>query len=261
MSASAISPANPGFVFRWDAPRRRKLSLLAFLGGSVALHALCFYLFQIIYPPTVALLPPPGRVSVISPASGEGQVLLRWIDAEDPALASTTQRPPDARAFALPKLEHVASYLTSGPALKEIPPSQPDLRVPSPLPPAPVPFPSGQAPSPLPVVKTSLAFSQEINTLGAPLVPEMHFTASTHEPPETAQFRVAVSPTGEVRYCFLQTSSGDAALDEQARKYLALCRFETTTAQVPDSADSLSWGSATVQWGSDLVTPKGTAPP
>ena len=55
------------------------------------LHALCFYAFQIIYPPAVALLPPPGRVTVIAPNTQEERVLLRWLEAEDPALASTTQ--------------------------------------------------------------------------------------------------------------------------------------------------------------------------
>jgi len=59
--------------------------LAAFLVLSLMAHALCFYVFQIVYPTPVALLPPPGRVTFITPDSEEGRTLLRWIDAEDPA--------------------------------------------------------------------------------------------------------------------------------------------------------------------------------
>ena len=53
----------------------------------------------------------------------------------------------------------------------------------------------------------------------------MKFAASTGELPEAARFRVGVAPAGEIRYCFPLNSSGDRSLDEQAREYLALCRF------------------------------------
>src|SRR2546423_8642391 len=101
MNASAASP----LLFNWSPPPRRSRALVLFLIASVGLHALCFYIFQIVYPPTVALLPAPARVSVISPDDSESVALLRWVEAEDPALASTTQRSPDYHAFALPKLE------------------------------------------------------------------------------------------------------------------------------------------------------------
>ena len=93
MSAPLVSQNE--LIFAWDPRRQRKFAIAGFLFGSLALHALGFYLFQIVYPPAVALLPPPGRVSLISPDSDEGRVLLRWLEAEDPALASTTQPPPD----------------------------------------------------------------------------------------------------------------------------------------------------------------------
>src|SRR5438093_8459644 len=135
----------PGFateplLFSWEPPRRRKVSITAFLALSLGGHALCFYIFQIVYPPTVALLPPPARVSLITPASEEGRTLLRWIEAEDPALAFTTQRPPEARLRALPKVEHIPSYLAVELALKQVPLAVVDLRIPSSQPPGPVPF-------------------------------------------------------------------------------------------------------------------------
>src|SRR5947199_3305410 len=97
-------------LFSWEPPRRRRAAITAFVALSLVAHALCFYIFQIVYPPTVALLPPPARVTLITPASEEGRTLLRWIDAEDPALAFTTRRPQETNLRALPKAEHVPSY-------------------------------------------------------------------------------------------------------------------------------------------------------
>jgi hypothetical protein len=98
----------------------------------------------------------------------------------------------------------------------------------------------------------------------------MKFAASTGELPAAARFRVGVGPTGEIRYCFPLTSSGDRSLDEQAREYLALCRFSprASSAQATTAARSASstqtdgnlvWGMATIAWGSDVEpVPKGS---
>ena len=98
----------------------------------------------------------------------------------------------------------------------------------------------------------------------------MKFAASTGELPEAARFRVGVGPTGEIRYCFPINSSGDRSLDEQAREYLALCRFppkassaQATTAAAGSASstqtdENLVWGIATIAWGSDVErVPKG----
>src|SRR5213082_4331670 len=122
-------------LFSWEPPRRRRAAITAFVALSLIAHALCFYIFQIVYPTTVSLLPPPARVSVISSDSEEGRTLLRWIDAEDPALAFTTQRPPEARLRALPKVEHIPSYLAVELALKQVPLPVVDLSIPSSQPP------------------------------------------------------------------------------------------------------------------------------
>ena len=118
-----LSPelATEPLLFSWDSPRRRQAAFLAFLALSLLAHAVCFYIFQVVYPPAVTLLPPPARVALITPASEEGRTLLRWIDAEDPAVAFTTHRPPEARLRALPKVEHVPSYHAMEPTLKELP--------------------------------------------------------------------------------------------------------------------------------------------
>src|SRR5882672_12645445 len=135
-----LSLEHEPLLFSWDSPRTQKAALLAFLALSLLAHAVCFYIFQVVYPPAVTLLPPPARVALITPASEEGRTLLRWIDAEDPAVAFTTHRPPEARLRALPKVEHVPSYQAMEPTLKELPPLEVDARTPDSQPPAAVPF-------------------------------------------------------------------------------------------------------------------------
>ncbi len=258
MNTSLPSFAAEPLLFSWESPRRRKIAITAFLALSLVGHALCFYIFQIVYPPTIALLPPPARVSLITPASEEGRTLLRWIDAEDPALAFTTQRAPEARLRALPKIGHIPSYLTVEPLLKEVPPLDLDLRIPSSHPPGAVPFVHRKAPLAISPITTSVLFSQELEAFGAPMLPDPRFAASSGEPPETIRFRVGVSGLGEIRYCFPLNSSGDPALDEQARRYLTRCRFSQSSESAGKVDPFLTWGIATIQWGSDVARPRPT---
>nr|MDQ2659201.1 hypothetical protein [Verrucomicrobiota bacterium] len=244
-------------IFRWDSPKSRKLSLLSFLAASVVLHSLCFYLFQIVYPAPAAPLPPPARVSLITDDTDEGRVLLRWIEAEDPALSSTTQRPAHIGALLPPKPAYLPSYINRQPSLAEVPPFEPDLRVPSARPPAPVPQPPPAAPVATAPIPTTVQFSAATESLGAPSFPPAHFTASGNEQPQAAQFRVVIGPRGEVRHCFLQTSSGDSALDEQARRYLLLTRFPDIESRPDPGA---LWTIATLEWGNDIVLPSANPP-
>ncbi len=250
MSTSISAPASGSLVFNWDARWQRNLPIAGFVTASVAAHAGCFYLFQVVYPPTVALLPRPARVNLISSNSEEGRTLLRWVDAEDPALAATTRRPPDAKPYVLPKVQHVPSYFATEPALKEAPPLVVDLRSPIAQPSGMVPVTRRPRAQTMGLAPTTVTFSKEIEELGPPRFPPANFKASTAEAPQSARLYIAVSRTGEIRYCFPLSSSGDAALDEQARSYLALCRFPPSPAM---SDRTLVWGIASVEWGNDIV--------
>src|SRR5437763_10960426 len=145
MNASTTAP----LLFNWDAPRRRNLAITGFLIVSFAAHAACFYLFQIVYPPTVSLTPAPQRISLIGSNSEQGATLLRWVDAEDPALVSTTRRPSDAKRYLLGKVEHIPSYFAIEPALQAAPPLNVDLRIPSAQPAGPVPTGTRLSPKPI----------------------------------------------------------------------------------------------------------------
>jgi hypothetical protein len=230
--------------------------LSAFLVLSLMAHALCFYIFQIVYPTPVALLPPPARVTFVAPDSEEGRTLLRWIDAEDPAVAFTTHPVPGARLGALPRAEHVPSYSRVETILKELPPLKPDLRIPSSQPPGTVRSVFRKTASAAGVAKTYISFSKELGQFGTPILPQAGFATPTEETPETLRFRVAVNPLGEIRHCFAINSSGDPALDEQARLQILRSRFSQNRpiGIKPDSP--LVWGVATIEWGSDIARPQ-----
>jgi hypothetical protein len=247
------APAAAPFIFDWDQPRRRNLAIAGFITASLAIHLAGFYLFQVVYPTTVSLVPAPQRINLIYANSEQTATVLRWIDAEDPALAATTRRPVHMQRYAVGRVEHVPSYVATEPALREPPPLVVDLRVPSVQPPGPVPPTRGSVASVVGIQSTQVTFSGELQQLGQANLATGGFKASSNEPPQNAQFRIAVDSQGAVRYSFLLNSSGDAALDEQARQRLALCRFSKTSTS---NGESLVWGIATIEWGNDVAQPE-----
>jgi hypothetical protein len=256
MNSAATETAADPLLFSWDSPRQRKTMLAALLVLSLMAHALCFYVFQIVYPTPVALLPPPGRVTFIASDSEEGRTLLRWIDAEDPAVAFTTHPPPGARMAALPKTEHLPSYSAVEPILKELPPLKPDLRIPSSQPPGAIHSITRTMASARGTLRTYISFSKELDEFGTPTVPQSGFLTSNQETPETLRFRVAVNDLGEIRYCFPINSSGDPALDEQASLQIIRSRLSPKRRTDAKPSSSLIWGMATIQWGSDVARPR-----
>jgi len=256
MNSGASEFSAEPLLFSWDSPRRQMTMLTAFLVLSVMAHAVCFYVFQIAYPTPVALLPPPARITFIAPDSEESRTLLRWIDAEDPALAFTTHRAPGGRLGALPTAEHLPSYSAIKPILKELPPLKPDLSIPSSRPPGAIHSIARKTASARGTPKTYISFSKEFDQFAAPTVPQSGFALSNEETPEILRFRVAVNNLGEIRYCFPINSSGDPALDEQARLHIIRSRFSQNKHSGMQPASSLVWGMATIQWGSDVARPR-----
>jgi hypothetical protein len=91
-------------------------------------------------------------------------------------------------------------------------------------------------------------------------LPALKFVASNGETPEAIRFRVAVSKLGEIRYCFPMNSSGDPELDEHARLYLTRCRFSRSDLAGGKPDAPLTWGIATIEWGSDIARPQARQP-
>src|SRR5205814_7182772 len=196
----------------------------------------------------------------------DATVLPRRVDREHAAPVATTMQPPGGMLRLLANAQHVPSYFASEPNLKEAPPLPVDLRIPSAQSPGPVPAPRPARAKPIEAAPTKVTFSHELDRIGQPKFVTANFKASAHEPPQNAQFRIAVDEQGAVRYCFILSSSGDAALDEQARERLALGRFPARLVLrgaegSTSNGNSLCWGMATIEWGNDVAAANATPTP
>jgi hypothetical protein len=256
MSSGASELVVEPLLFSWDSPRPQKAVLAIFVVLSLIAHAFCFYVFQIVYPTPVALLPPPAGVTFIAPDTEQGRTLLHWIDSEDPALAFTTHPPPDTKLDSISKVKHEPSYFALDPLLKKIPALQPDLRIPSSQPPGAVPIRSRKTMSAIGKSRTYISFSNELEQFGVARIPHSRFAASNEETPQPLRFRVAVNDLGEIRYCFPINSSGDPGLDEQGRLQVFRSRFSPGKIDGGEPGLSLIWGTATIHWGSDVARPQ-----
>lgn len=252
--------AETPLLFEWAPPKGEKYLITAFLTGSLFVHVLAFYMFRIIYPSAIAVLPPPARLTFVGPNSEDGRTLLRWIEAEDPALASATLRPPEARLRALPRLAHVPSYLIQEPMLKDVPPPNAAAMTADAFPPGPAPI-LRQNEQLWPKSGTRVFVSDELKSFGELKVEPAQFSRSSAEAPESVRFRIAVDRSGAIHYCFRMNSSGDPKLDEQARLWLVRSRFANKGGNNNVDEENLDWGVVTIEWGNDITPPKNPTSP
>jgi len=85
-----------------------------------------------------------------------------------------------------------------------------------------------------------------------PLRHPPEFIACSSIPLDAAQFLIGVTDRGEIRYTFLQRSSGDPHADDAAATMLVKGSFEPAESPI-------EWGIATIMWGDDAYT-TGKAP-
>lgn len=235
-------------TFDWPERERFPWFLFGFVMLSLAAHTGSFFLFQVIYPQRATIPPPAPQISVLAPTSPENEALLRWIDAEDPALVAggNSVTPPDL--LDVPYRPSFATLRTpprgiSEPAaVAQFPPARSPLDI----------IRSGEAHPPTaapaaPAAQTVATFTPPLaaRALLRPL--DLSTTAKAAAPVEPTHFLLGVTDRGEVRFVFLQRSSGDPALDADAAARLTAAAF------APDPAP-ITWAHATIAWGDDAYT-------
>ncbi len=231
--------------------RRSSLVLPGFLLFSAFVHVVMFSLFQIAYPQRVTIPPPGPQVALLTGATAEGEALLRWVAAEDPALvaAPAPALPPDLLVVPYePSFATVRTpprALAPTPEVVRYPAARHPLAIIESVEPAELPPALVLAPS-----ETRIRFSGALAQRRVAEVPPVR--AQHRMPLEPAQFLIGVGDTGDVRFSFVERSSGDAAADTTAAAALARVRFEPA---VP----AITWGFATVAWGDDAYAAGSTA--
>ena len=238
-------PDTPELLFAWEKPLRFRWAFFGLLVLSAVVHVATFFLFQIVYPPRVTIPPPASEVSLLLPTSPENRALLRRIEAEDPALiaAATGVVPPG-----LIEPKYHASYETVRTQPRTV--AEETAVVPFPPPKDPLAIIrsgaqfaqlAGAAPPPVP---TRITFSRDLAARAPRAEPAWSFDPRATAPLESATYLIGVTDRGEVRYVFLQHSSGEPALDAQIAAQLP--RLDFQPAETP-----IAWGMATVAWGDD----------
>jgi hypothetical protein len=76
----SLSRAKGQFSFEWKREAPISWRLIFFLGISFTAHAFCFYLFQVVYPPSERFSPSPSRITFLSPNDAASQAMLWEIE-------------------------------------------------------------------------------------------------------------------------------------------------------------------------------------
>ncbi|HEY3900851.1 MAG TPA: hypothetical protein VGM54_19730 [Chthoniobacter sp.] len=245
-----------GTVFNFSTPEDSGFPYVLFLCvlGSFLAHAATFFLFQVVYPQRVTIPQPAPRVSLLTPSSPENIALLRWIDAEDPALVGNDNpvAPPGLvdvhyrPSFASPRTAPLGAPAEQARGVR-FPPAVDHLSVANRL------AAGSEIPGKLPVLSTSITYSGALAGRPVEKNPPVAFKYHPTEPADTTTALLGVTSKGEVRFAVLQQSSGDPALDELALAHLKQVTFAPIEAP-------LTWGFATYTWGTDAYATASTTP-
>ena len=247
-----MKPPAGGTVLTFSTPEDNGFPYVLFLCvlGSFLAHAGTFFLFQVVYPQRVTIPQPAPRVSLLTPSTPENIALLRWIEAEDPALVANENplAPPGLisvhyrPSFASPRTAPLGAPAEQTNGVR-FPPAVDRLS------PADSAVPAAQAPGDAPALATSIRYSGALAGRPVEKNPAIRFDYHAATPAKSTTVLVGVTDRGEVRFTVLEQSSGDPALDDLALAHLRQVSF--APAQAP-----MTWGFATISWGTDAyVTP------
>lgn len=232
-----------GMTFHWDVVRRFPTILPGFILISLLAHGAAFFLFQVVYPPQATMSAPPPAITVLDPERPDHQVLLRWIEAEDPTPFvaggnSVTDR--------LLQISYVPSYaalrtppltLPNEPERIQYPPARDPLTIIRSVEPKPSPL-----RTPVAGVPTRMVFAGELGRRPVAALPSLTLETKSSTELLPARFLVGVDARGAVQYVMPQSSSGNAAIDTEAADYLSKLKLGP-------GEERISWGTVTVQWG------------
>lgn len=234
-------------LFDWPGRHNLNVVLPVTVLLAVILHVGVFFVFSIVYPVTESAGPEPAEVFFPLPGSSDEARLKAIVPLNDPTLFAPGRggteeglpfgayRPTfdsaDLRPEALPvsPKEEVTPVVAGGPVV--VPRERGPRRA--------VPSPS-----------TRIVVSPSLGATAVELPAGTGFFTDGRTVPEPARFLVAVRPDGTVSNRFLQVSSGNPDLDDEAAKVLARLEF-------PPAGEGVRWGDVTFVWGGDIRSTAG----
>ena len=237
-------PAETPLIFEWPRREGFPFAFFGFLLFSLLAHAATFMLFQVVDRRPVTMLQTAPRVGVLTASNADALALLRWVDAEDPALiASSSDLTPPGLTVASykPSFAIARTRLLAAPAEKptaiRYPPGRDSLDLvnyQSPI--------TSPAPTQMQVRPTTVTFSESLAQRQPKAEAPLSFVQTASAQP--AHWLLGVNGRGEVQFTFLQQTSAEAALDTAAEHYLRRVHFDSSDAP-------MTWGFATFVWGNE----------
>ena len=248
-----MSAPTPESTFFWPSRRRSSWRLAAIIFTTLFLHAAAFFLFTAAAPsinPPPRTAPPIQLLTAFGPdgqISAEHESLLRWIDAEDPALVA---RIPNVAIPDKVEVPFRPSFSTMRTAPLSLPAEAPVVLFP------PARDTMSLIQSGLPERKASreplAAQATEVHlspALQSRLKGTPAFRPKTRSEQlvQPSQFLIGVTPEGETRFIFPQKpeTGSNPALEQEAAAFLSALRFEPASGPI-------HWGSAEVRWGDEI---------
>jgi hypothetical protein len=238
----------PDLTFHWPVEKGFPFVLFVCVAGSLLAHATTFFLFQVVYPQRVTIPQPAPHVSLLTASSPENIALLRWIEAEDPALISSDNSivPPGlVEVHYRPSFATLRTTPLGAPAEESsevrFPPAVDQLSVLQSVGPS--------YPSLAPLSSTTLLqFAGALAGRSLISSPPLDVIRRTTTPVNPTVLLIGVDQHGGVRLSFLQQPCGDSQLDALAIAHLSRLNFAPAETAV-------TWGHATFSWGADAYVP------
>lgn len=246
-AAPPAGPSEPDLTFQGPVEKGFPFVLFLCVAGSLFAHTATFFLFQVVYPQRVTILQPAPHVSLITPSSPENIALLRWVEAEDPALIARDNAvtPP-----ALAQVQYRPSFMTprgtpAGAPVERVkdvafPPAMDRIEV------TPPGAGLAAAVSPMPSVST-MRFAGALAGRSLTKNPPLPAPRLAADPVQPTVLLIGVDAQGEIRFPVLQAPCGNSDLDNLAIEHLRQINFAPAD-------EAITWGHVTFAWGADAYS-------
>jgi len=214
---------------------------------SFIAHTGSFLLFQVVYPQQASVPPPPPQVQLLTPETPQYAAIMSWVDAEDPALTASAHGVRPANLLEAPYRPSYAVQRTAPRGVPERPVAVqfPAARRPLEIIRSAEPRVDDTLPPPGPLrTQWTLSPGLRERTLATP--PDLAVAARTASVVEPSRYLIGVSERGDVRFVFLQQTSGNPDLDAAGARNLSRAVFA-------EKAGPTAWGHATIAWGDEVI--------
>lgn len=247
------APKRDATIFDWSGAHRSSWLLALFIFLSLFAHSAAFF-FVHISSPERQLIPKTAqpvqlltRFGADGAPSPENEAMLRWIEAEDPAVVARITQVEPAGLLDVPYRPSFAVFRTqprdipAEPTVIQYPPARDsmsyildtDRKPPAQLPDAPE-------------TSTTIVFHGAFAARASSEI-RVKPTITSSQSLRTVELLAGVTSAGEVPFCYVQTGSGSAEMDSEAVRMVSAVRLAPGGSQI-------SWGTVVVRWGSDSVT-------